>query len=53
MGVEKFNGSNFELWRLKMEELLEDHDLWEVTSLDVRPITISQEDWGLKDQTPI
>ena len=50
MEVEKFNGSNFELWKLKMEDFLEDHDLWEVTSLDVRPATISQADWDLKDQ---
>ena len=37
MEVDKFNGSNFELWKLKMEDFLEDHDLWEATSLDVRP----------------
>ena len=49
MEVEKFNGSNFELWKLKMEDLLEDRDLWEVTSLDVRPTTISQAYWDLKD----
>ena len=47
--MEKFNGSNFELWKLKMEDFLEDRDLWEVTSLDVRPAKISQEDWDLKD----
>ena len=49
MGVEKFNGSNFELWKLKMEDFLEDHDLWEVNLLDVRLATISQVDWDLKD----
>ena len=37
-------------WKLKMEDFLEDHDLWEVTSLDVRSSTISQADWDLKDQ---
>ena len=36
MGVEKFNGNNFELWKLKMENMLEDHDLWEATSLSMR-----------------
>ena len=50
MEVEKFNDSDFKLWELKMEDFLEDHDLWEVTSLDMRPTTISQEDWDLKDQ---
>ena len=49
MGVEKFNGSNFELWKLKMEDMLEDCDLWEVASLLVRPVAMSQEDWDLKD----
>ena len=49
MGVEKFNGSNFELWKLKMEDMLEDRDLWEVASLPVRPTIISQVDWDLKD----
>ena len=50
MGVEKFNGSNFELWKLKMEDMLEDCDLWEATSLPVRPATMSQADWDLKDR---
>ena len=50
MGVEKFNGSNFELWKLKMEDMLEDCNLWEVASLPVRPATMSQVDWDLKDQ---
>ena len=50
MEVEKFNGSNFELWKLKMEDLLEDRDLWEAASLDVRPAMISQPDWELKDR---
>ena len=50
MGVEKFNGSNFELWKLKMEDMLEDRDLWEAASLPVRPATMSQVDWDLKDR---
>ena len=50
MGVEKFNGSNFALWKLKMEDMLEDHDLWEVDSLPIRPTTMYQEYWDLKDQ---
>lgn len=48
--VEKFNGTNFELWKLKMQDMLEDRDLWEVASLDVRPTTISLVDWEIKDR---
>lgn len=50
MEVEKFNGTNFQLWKLKMEDMLEDHDLWEVTSNAKRPATIAQEDWDIKDR---
>ena len=50
MGVEKFNGNNFKLWKLKMEDMLEDHDLWEAASLPVRPVAMSQVDWDLKDR---
>lgn len=50
MEVEKFNGTNFELWKLKMEDMLEDHDLWEASTLDVRPAMISLVDWEIKDQ---
>ena len=50
MRVEKFNGNNFELWKLKMEDMLEDRDLWEAASLPVRPAAMSQADWDLKDQ---
>ena len=27
--VEKFLGTNFEMWKLKMEDLLTDRDLWD------------------------
>lgn len=50
MEVEKFNGTNFELWKLKMEDIIEDRDLWEDFSLDVKPAVISQADWEIKDQ---
>ena len=50
MEVDKFNGNNFKLWKLNMEDFLEDRDLWEVTSIDVRPTKIPQENWDLKDQ---
>ena len=50
MEVEKFNGTNFELWKLKMEDMLEDRDLWEANSSATRPETIAQADWDLKDR---
>jgi hypothetical protein len=28
MEIEKFNGKSFELWKLKMEDLLVDRDQW-------------------------
>ena len=28
--VENFFGTNFEMWKLKMEDLLIDRDLWDV-----------------------
>ena len=28
--VEKFSGTNFEIWKLKIEDLLIDRDLWDV-----------------------
>ena len=28
MEIEKFNGQSFELWKLKMEDLLVDRDQW-------------------------
>jgi len=46
--IEKFNGGNFELWKLKMEDLLVDHELWDVVS-STRPATISQDDWDTMD----
>ena len=33
--MEKFNGSNFELWKLKMEDLLIDQDLWDAVDSNV------------------
>jgi hypothetical protein len=30
--IEKFNGQNFELWKLKIEDLLVDREQWVVVS---------------------
>jgi hypothetical protein len=42
--MEKFNGTNFELWKLKMEDLLIDRDLWVAVSR-TKPIGMKDEEW--------
>ena len=36
--IEKFNGQNFELWKLKMEDLLVDREQWVVVEPGTKPI---------------
>ena len=48
--IEKFNGQSFELWKLKMEDLLVDNDQWIVVDLDTKPIGVSNEEWKKLDQ---
>ena len=43
--IEKFNGHNFELWKLKMEDLLVDREQWIVVDPGTKPTATSQEDW--------
>jgi hypothetical protein len=35
--IEKFNGHNFELWKLKMEYLLVDREQWIAVYLGTQP----------------
>jgi hypothetical protein len=35
--IEKFNGKNFELWKLKMEDLLVDKEQWIVVDPSTEP----------------
>jgi hypothetical protein len=35
--IEKFNGKNFELWKLKMEDLLVDKEKWITVDLGTQP----------------
>ena len=37
MEIEKFNGQSFELWKLKMEDMLEDKDQWIVVDSGTAP----------------
>ena len=43
--IEKFNGQNFELWKLKMEDLLVDREQWNVVDLGTKCTAMSQDDW--------
>ena len=43
--IEKFNGQSFELWKLKMEDLLVDWEQWIVVDLGTKPVAMSQDDW--------
>ena len=35
--IDKFNSQNFELWKLKMEDLLVDREQWIVVDLGTKP----------------
>ena len=37
MEIEKFNGKIFELWKLKMEDILVDRDQWIVVDPGMEP----------------
>ena len=42
--IEKFNGQNFELWKLKMEDLLVDKEQWAAVDPGTKPTGVSTED---------
>ena len=48
--IEKFNGQNFELWKLKMEDLLVDKEQWTVVDPGTNPTGVSTEDWEKLDR---
>jgi hypothetical protein len=43
--IEKFNGHNFELWKLKMEYLLVDQEQWATIFPGTQSIGMSTEEW--------
>jgi hypothetical protein len=45
MEIEKFNGKRFELWKLKMEDLLVDRDQWIAVDPGTAPTGTSADDW--------
>jgi hypothetical protein len=43
--IEKFNGQNFEFWRLKIEYLLIDREKWEAVCPRTILTSMSREEW--------
>ena len=43
--IEKFNSQNFELWKLKMEDLLVDQKQWIAMDPGMKSTATSQEYW--------
>jgi hypothetical protein len=43
--IEIFNGHNFELWKLKMEDLLVDREQWTMVCPGTQPTGMSMEEW--------
>jgi hypothetical protein len=50
MEIEKFNGKIFELWKLKMEDLLVDRDQWIAVDPGTTPTGTSADDWKKTDR---
>jgi hypothetical protein len=50
MEIEKFNGKIFELWKLKMEDILVEKDQWIVVDLGIAPTGTSTDDWKKMDR---
>eukprot|EP00253_Pinus_taeda_P026198 PITA_26198 len=48
--IEKFNCYSFELWKLKMEDLLVDKGQWILVDLGTKPIGVSVEEWKKLDR---
>jgi len=50
MEIKKFNGKSFELWKLKMEDILVDRDQWIAVDLGTKPTGTSADDWKKTDR---
>jgi hypothetical protein len=52
--VENFNGQNYQLWKMHMEDYLYQKDLWQPLGGKVKkPSAMSDEDWDILDQTTL
>ena len=43
--INKFNGKKFDLWKLKMENIIVDKEQWVVADLGIKPDAMSIEYW--------
>jgi len=50
--MEKFNNTNFEMWKLKMEDFLIDRDLWVAISIS-KPSSMKDEDYVVLERKDI
>ena len=49
--VEKFNGQNYQLWKMQMEDYLYQKDLWRpLEGKAKKPAAMSDEDWEILDR---
>jgi hypothetical protein len=48
--IEKFNGQRFEMWKIKMEDLLVDRDQWIAVDPGTAPTRTSTDDWKKLDR---
>ena len=44
--IEKFNGNNFELWNLKIEDIFVNRELWLSMHSVKKPTRMPKDDWG-------
>lgn len=50
LDIEEFNGMGYELWKLKMENLLEQRNQWLVVQKEKKPNDVSQDEWHRLDK---
>ena len=48
--IEKFNDQSFELWKLKIEDLLVDKDQWIAVDPGTKPMGVTDEEWKKLDR---
>jgi len=45
LDIKTFNGMCYELWKLKMEDLLKERDQWLAATKEKKPNTINHDEW--------
>jgi hypothetical protein len=50
-GVEKFNGQNYQLWKMQMEDYLYQKDLFlPLSGVAKKPVAMKDEEWEILDR---